>query len=54
MVILLIYSTIHADVGQWMGLKIQKHADVILEWSPIVHSSEVGVKIGSKLGLLIY
>ena len=34
---LLIYSTIHADVGRWVGswvgLKIQKHADVMLEWS---------------------
>ena len=28
-----IYSTIYADVGEWVGLKCQKHADVILEWS---------------------
>ena len=30
---LLIYSTIYADVGGWVGLKNQNHADVILEWS---------------------
>ena len=30
---LLIYSTVYADVGGWVGLKSQKHADVILEWS---------------------
>ena len=29
----LIYITIYADVGGWAGLKSQKHADVILEWS---------------------
>ena len=28
--------TIYADAGRWMGLKIQKYADVILEWSPIL------------------
>ena len=25
--------TIYADVGGWVGLKSQKNADVILEWS---------------------
>ena len=30
---LLIYSTIYADVSGWVGVKSQKHADVILEWS---------------------
>ena len=33
---LLIYSTIYADVGGSVGLKSQKHADVILEWSLII------------------
>ena len=42
--------TIYADAGRWMGLKIQKYADVILEWSPIIHSSGLGVKIWSKFG----
>ena len=32
---LLIYSTIYAEVGEWVGLKSQKHADVIIEWSLI-------------------
>ena len=28
---LLIYNTIYAGLGGWVGLKSQKHADVILE-----------------------
>ena len=31
--VLLIYSTIYADIGGWVGLKKPKHPDVILEWS---------------------
>ena len=30
---LLIYSTIYADIGGWVGLKSQKHAEVKLEFS---------------------
>ena len=37
----LIYSTIYADVGGWVGLKSQKHADVILECSLILNVGSV-------------
>ena len=30
---LMIYSTVNHQRGGWVGLKSQKHDDVILEWS---------------------
>ena len=29
----MIYSTIYADLGGWVGLINQRHADILLEWS---------------------